>query len=87
MQPKIVIYTKGYCPYCKATKTLLNTKGVAFLNHDITNDPDLRREMIARSNGQTTVPQIFIDNFHVGGNSELTALDRAGKLDPLLNPA
>ena len=87
MQPKIVIYTKGYCPFYKATKALLTAKGVAFMNHDITNAPELRREMIARSNGHTTVPQIFIDGFHVGGNSELTALDRAGKLDPLLNPA
>lgn len=84
MQPSITLYTKGYCPYCKAAKARLTAKGVTFLNHDITDDPARRAEMIARSGGRTTVPQIFIGDLHVGGNSDLVALDRAGRLDPLL---
>lgn len=84
MQPQVTIYTKNYCPYCKATKALLKAKGVAFTNHEVSRDPLLRAEMIARSKGGRTVPQIFIGDVHVGGNSELVALNAAGKLDPLL---
>lgn len=84
MQPKIVTYTKGYCPHCKATKALLTSKKVAFLNHDLEISPQRRGEMIAKSNGAKTVPQIFIDDFHVGGNSDLFALNASGHLDKLL---
>ncbi len=84
MQPEIVLYTKSYCPHCKAAKALLTSKGVSFINHEISDNPKLQREMIERSNGRTTVPQIFIGDFHVGGNSDLTALNSAGNLDPLL---
>lgn len=84
MQPKVTIYTKNYCPHCRATKALLKKKGVPFTNHEISRDTARRGEMIARSNGGRTVPQIFIGDFHVGGNSELQALNAAGKLDPLL---
>jgi len=84
MKPSITLYTKAYCPYCKAAKARLTAKGVSFMNHDITDDPARRAEMIARAGGRTTVPQIFIGDLHVGGNSDLVALDNAGRLDPLL---
>lgn len=84
MRPDVTIYTKDYCPHCKAAKALLKAKGVTFTNYEISDDSDRRREMIARSGGRTTVPQIFIGDFHVGGNSDLSALNSAGKLDALL---
>lgn len=84
MQPEIVLYTKDYCPHCKAAKALLTAKGVNFKNHEISDDPERRREMISRSGGRTTVPQIFVGDFHVGGNSDLVALNAAGHLDALL---
>lgn len=84
MPPQVTLYTKDYCPHCKATKALLNAKGVAYVNHEVSNDPVLLAEMIARSGGRRTVPQIFIDDFHVGGNSDLFALNAAGNLDALL---
>jgi glutaredoxin 3 len=63
---------------------LLDSKGVAYVEHDATFSPDLRQEMIGRANGRMTFPQIFIDDIHVGGCDELHALERAGKLDPML---
>lgn len=84
MQPQVTLYTKEYCPYCRAAKALLHSKGVNFINHEVSGDPALLAEMIARSGGRKTVPQIFIGDYHVGGNSDLVALDKAGNLDPLL---
>lgn len=84
MKPQVTLYTNDSCPHCKAAKALLTGKGIAYTNHEVSDDPDRRREMIARSGGRTTVPQIFIADFHVGGNSDLAALDAAGNLDPLL---
>ena len=84
MKPQIVIYTKDYCPFCKAAKALLTGKGVTFTNFEISNDDNKRAEMIARASGRTTVPQIFIGNKHVGGCDELFALERSGKLDAML---
>lgn len=84
MNPIVTIYTKGYCPYCKATKALLRRKGVDYVDHDITNDPKRTKEMLARAKGRHTVPQIFIGDFHVGGNSDLNVLNSAGSLDALL---
>ena len=81
---QVEIYTKAYCPYCTRAMHLLASKGVVPDEHDITMGGPRRPEMIARSNGRTTVPQIFIDGRHVGGSDDLAALDRAGKLDPLL---
>lgn len=81
---KIEIYTKGLCPYCARAKTLLNKKGAAFEEYDITMGGPLRAEMLERSAGKNTVPQVFIDGKHIGGSDDLAALDRAGKLDPLL---
>jgi len=81
----IEIYTTPYCPYCLDAKTLLKKKGAAFSEIDVSRDRDLRVKMIARAQGQTTVPQIFIGATHVGGCDDLYALDDTGKLDALLN--
>lgn len=82
--PHITIYTKSTCPYCHAAKQLLNSKGAAFEEIDIQQQPEQRAVMIDRAGGRTTVPQIFIGDQHVGGSDDLHALDAAGKLDPLL---
>jgi glutaredoxin 3 len=81
---QIDIYTTRYCPYCHAAKRLLSRKGVAFTEIDVSGDPKGRNDMVARARGRMTVPQIFIGSTHVGGYDDLYALDRAGKLDPLL---
>ena len=81
---KVEIYTKMLCPYCAAAKALLAKKGAAYEEYDISMGGPQRAEMIARANGGSTVPQIFIDGQHVGGCDDLHALDAAGKLDPLL---
>jgi len=85
MTDSIVLYTKDYCPYCKDAKALLSRKGVSFTDIEISGNETLLAEMIEKS-GRRTVPQIFIGKTHVGGSSDLTALDRAGKLDRLLEP-
>ena len=82
--PLIEIYTTRYCPYCHAAKALLKGKGVEYTEIDLGYDQERRDEMIERANGRMTVPQIFIGSAHVGGYDELHALERAGKLDPLL---
>ena len=84
MSASIEIFTRPGCGYCSAAKSLLTRKGAAFIEFDVAVDPNYRTEMLARSNGGTTYPQIFIDKFHVGGCDDLYALDREGKLDGLL---
>lgn len=81
---QVEIYTSPFCGYCHAAKRLLNQKGANFAEVDVIQNPDRRPEMESRANGRRTVPQIFIDGTHVGGCDDLYALDRAGKLDPLL---
>lgn len=81
----IVIYTRQFCGYCSAAKRLLDGKGAEYVEHDGTFDQTVRAEMIQKSNGARTFPQIFINGSHVGGSDELHALERAGKLDMLLN--
>lgn len=81
---KIEIYTKAWCGYCARAKALLNAKGAAFDEYDITMGGPKRAEMIDRAGGRTTVPQIFIDGRHVGGSDDLSMLENAGKLDALL---
>jgi len=81
---KVEIYTKMFCPYCTRAKSLLSAKGAAFEEYDISLGGPKRAEMLERANGGYTVPQIFINDRHVGGSDELAALDRAGKLDALL---
>lgn len=80
----VTIYTRQLCGFCSAAKSLLKSKNVSFIEHDATFKPDLKKEMIQRSNGRATFPQIFIGDVHVGGSDDLHALDRAGKLDALL---
>ena len=82
--PKVEIYTKFTCPYCSRAKALLTEKGVSFEEYDISMGGPKRGEMLERANGQTTVPQIFIDGKHVGGSDDLAALEARGALDALL---
>lgn len=81
--PKVTIYTAMLCPYCQRAKQLLAKKGVAFDEIDVTGRGDLREEMTEKA-GRHTVPQIWIGDTHVGGCDDLYALDRAGRLDPML---
>ena len=81
---KIEIYTKAFCPYCSRAMRLLDLKQASVEEHDITLGGAQRAEMIARSGGRTTVPQVFIDGKHIGGSDDLAALDARGGLDPLL---
>ena len=81
---KVIIYTKGYCPYCHRAKALLTKKQVNFEEVDIEVQPELRNEMISLANGRSTVPQIFIKQTHVGGCDDLFALEAQNKLDSLL---
>ena len=81
---KVEMYSTMWCGYCARARGLLNRKGVAFEDIDVEADSSKRDEMLERAGGQTSVPQIFIDGVHVGGSDDLAALDRAGKLDPLL---
>lgn len=81
---KVEIYTRSFCPYCVRAIQLLDKKGVAYQHFDAGRDPGKKQEMIKRSEGAWTFPQIFINDMHVGGCDELHALDRAGKLDGLL---
>ena len=80
----IEIYTKAFCPYCWRAKQLLEAKGVAYREIAVDYGGEIRTQMIARANGRTTVPQIFIREHHVGGCDDLMALERAGRLDELI---
>ena len=84
MKP-VTIYTTPICPYCVRAKSLLGKKGVAYDEVDVMMDQKAREEMLAKSGGARTVPQIFIGETHVGGCDDLYALDREGKLDLLLS--
>lgn len=79
----IVMYSADYCPYCRRARALLDSKGVSYTVLDVDREPRLWDE-IARRTGRDTVPQIFIGDRHVGGCDDLFALERRGKLDPLL---
>ena len=81
---KIEIYTTSICPFCHAAKKLLTDKGADFSEISLTQEPHLRDRMIERANGGRTVPQIFINDAHIGGCDDLYALDSKGELDPLL---
>lgn len=83
MKP-VEIYTSPLCGFCHAAKRLLKQKGVAFSEIDVFSDPSRKPEMIQRANGGRTVPQIFVGQTHVGGCDDLYELERAGKLDALL---
>lgn len=81
--PPITVYSTGYCPYCVRAKDLLKRKGAGYTEINVEDDAE-REKMIVRAGGRRTVPQIFIGDLHVGGFDDLSALDKAGKLDPLL---
>ena len=85
MTAAVEIYTRPGCGYCTAAKSLLTRKNAAFTEFDLAEDPALRQKMWDRAGAGSTFPQIFIGETHVGGCEELYALDRAGKLDPLLS--
>ena len=82
--PPVVIYTKPLCPYCSRAMSLLSKKGVKYQEIEAAWDPDKKKEMLSKSNGKTTYPQIFVGEQHVGGCDDLMALDRQGGLDKLL---
>lgn len=81
--PKVEMYTKAMCPYCIRAKALLKSKGVEIIDIPAAMNRDKRREMNDRS-GRNTFPQIFIDDKHVGGSDDLSALERSGQLDKML---
>jgi glutaredoxin 3 len=84
MQPNIEVYTWQSCPFCIRAKALLNSKGVKFTEYSIDGDEQARSKMAERSHGKRSVPQIFIDDTHIGGCDDIHALDSQGKLDALL---
>jgi glutaredoxin 3 len=83
----VTIYTKPYCPYCVRALSLLEEKGVDFTEVAAAFDPEKKAEMVQRSGGRMTFPQIFVGDRHIGGCDEMLALERSGKLDPLLEAA
>ena len=84
MAAEVEMYTTMFCPYCARARTLLERKGAGFAEFDIIEEPARRAEMIRRAGGRTSVPQIFINDEHIGGSDELSALDRGGELDAML---
>ncbi|MEO1225268.1 MAG: glutaredoxin 3 [Pseudomonadota bacterium] len=85
--PQVTVYSSPFCPYCFMAKKLLRSKNVTYDEIDVMMHPKRRKEMIQRANGRTSVPQIFIEDVHVGGYDDLAALNDDGKLDPLLQGA
>jgi glutaredoxin 3 len=81
---EVIVYSGPGCPYCDRAKALLKKKGVAFTEHNVRADEKQFEEMLAKSNGGKTIPQIFINGTHVGGCDDLYALNSAGKLDAML---
>ncbi|MCB9994711.1 MAG: glutaredoxin 3 [Hyphomicrobiaceae bacterium] len=84
VKARVEIYTTPTCPYCMAAKALLDEKQVRFEETSVL-DPAVRSQMVQRARGGYTVPQIFINGAHIGGYDDMSALDRMGKLDPLLS--
>lgn len=83
MKP-VEIYTTPICGFCRMAKSLLDKKGVSYTEIDVMMNPSKKSEMVSRANGGRSVPQIFIDNAHVGGCDDLHDLERAGRLDGML---
>lgn len=81
---KVEIYTTDYCPYCKHAKALFEGKGAAYTEIDVSGDDDARIALVKKAGGLRTVPQIFINDQHIGGFDAAAALDKEGKLDALL---
>lgn len=83
--PQIEIYTWRFCPFCSRAKSLLSKKNVDFTEYDISGDEKARAKMAERTGGPKSVPQIFVDDQHIGGCDDLYALEKKGELDPLLS--
>jgi glutaredoxin 3 len=83
--PKIEIYTQNFCGFCARAVRLLTEKGVPFTEIDAPHGSAERQTAITRAGGRTTMPQIFIDGAHIGGCDDLVALNRSGRLDPMLS--
>ena len=81
---KVEVYSTSYCPYCMRAKALLTSKGVEFEEIDVTDDPELRAQMVKLAGGRRTVPEIFINGEIIGGCDELYELEISGKLDLML---
>jgi glutaredoxin 3 len=81
----VTMYTTTFCPYCVRAKSLLSRKGVDVREINLDGDHQARQELVKKTGGRRTVPQIWVGTVHVGGFDELNALDRRGKLDPLLD--
>ena len=81
----VTLYTRPFCPYCSAAVGLLEKKGADFTEIVANSDPQKRQEMLDRSGGRATYPQIFVGETHVGGYDDMAALERKGELDTLLN--
>lgn len=81
---EVIIYTTTYCPYCTKAKQLMKKKNIEFTEVNLTNDDDGRVELIEKTNGRKTVPQIFINDKHIGGCDDLYSLEEKGELDLLL---
>ncbi|MFN5953450.1 MAG: glutaredoxin 3 [Dolichospermum sp.] len=84
MTATVEIYTWSTCPFCLSAKSLLNKKGVNFTEYSIDGDEDARAKMAQRANGRRSLPQIFINDNHIGGCDDIHALERQGKLDEML---
>ncbi|MEQ8540165.1 MAG: glutaredoxin 3 [Coleofasciculus sp. D1-CHI-01] len=84
MEPKVEIYTWSRCPYCMRAKGLLNEKGINFTEYCIDGDEQTREQMAQRANGRRSLPQIFINDHHIGGCDDLYGLELQGELDTLL---
>ena len=82
---KVIIYTGDLCIHCGWAIDLLNRKNIQFIEYNVAKDLSKREEMLKKSNGARTIPQIFIGDQHIGGNTELQKLDRDGKLDSLVS--
>lgn len=82
--PEIELYTKDYCPYCTMAKSILRRKGANFVEHSVSENPDLFDAMVERAQGRRTVPQIFIGGVGIGGADELSLLQERGQLDLIL---
>ncbi|MEO1592532.1 MAG: glutaredoxin 3 [Cyanobacteria bacterium J06632_22] len=85
--PKVEIYTWSTCPFCIRAKALLNSKDIDYTEYCIDGDESARAKMAERSNGKRSLPQIFINDQHIGGCDDIHALERQGELDKLLTPA
>ena len=84
---EVEMYIKGWCPYCVRASKLLTDKGISYREYEVSNDPQRFQEMLNRSGGRMTVPQIFIGDTHIGGSDDLAAAERSGRLDELLAAA